>query len=363
MSKDPVFSLLTPTGVQKQHDIIEGYVDQLMEQLSLRSSRPVNIVAWLTYTVYDILRDLSFGEHFTCLDNGKADLFVSSIPAISKELTFIQIFRFYGVDKIRRLFMPKSISGARAQNMARVVETVTRRTERNTDRKDFLHYILAAMETDKGMSREEMEVNAFSFSIAGSESSSTTLSAFTFYICTHPDVYNTLVTEIRETFASEKEIVLSAVANLPYLNAVQNEVLRIHPPVAITLPRVTPAAGAIIDNCFVPGGTTVGVNHFAAYHDSRNFHCPNDFLPERWTGSDPVFEKDEKESFQPFSFGPRNCLGRNLAWAELRLITARLLYRFDLNMIGCEKWDDQKIWGFWVKEPLWVELHNRDGCI
>ncbi|PYI09335.1 benzoate 4-monooxygenase cytochrome P450 [Aspergillus sclerotiicarbonarius CBS 121057] len=391
MGKDPVFSLRTPTGVQniltadrpthtrqrrllshafsekalrEQEGIIQGYVDRLMEQLASRArDGPQNMVDWFTFIAYDLIRDLSFGEHFHCLDQGEYDPFVRSIRAISKELTFIQMFAYYGLLRLRQAFMPRAIAGARAQNMQRVVETVNRRVARDTDRKDFLHYILAAMETEKGMSGAEMNVNAFSFSIAGSESSATALSALTCFILTHREVYERLVAEIRGAFETCEQIEISSLTRLPYLNAVLQETLRIYPPVAVTLPRVVPANGATIDGQFVPAGVTVGVNHFACYHDPQNFDRPLDFLPERWLPEcQEAFVDDHRGCFQPFSFGPRNCLGKNLAWAEMRLIAAKLLFRFELELSEESRWwlDGQTVFGFWVKPPLFVRLVSRE---
>ncbi|XRM47062.1 hypothetical protein ABZX51_010067 [Aspergillus tubingensis] len=394
MGKDPVFSLRTPTGVQniltadrqthtrqrrllshafsekalrEQEGIIQGYVDQLMRQLAARANDgPQNMVDWFTFIAYDLIRDLSFGERFHCLNTAEYDPFVRSIRAISKELTFIQMLAYYNLLSFRQLFMPKSIAGARAQNMQRVIETVNCRVARNTDRKDFLHYILAAMETEKGMSRAEMNVNAFSFSIAGSESSATALSAFTYYILSHVSVYDRLIAEIRGAFEKYEQIDIPSVTQMPYLNAVLQETLRIYPPVVVTLPRVVPANGAVIDGKFVPAGVTVGVNHFACYHDPRNFYRPQEFLPERWLPEcqeKGPFSIDRPKSCQPFSFGPRNCLGKNLAWAEMRLIAAKMLFLFDMELVGTGKgWaDGQKVFGFWVKPQLLVRLVPRAG--
>lgn len=55
--------------------------------------------------------------------------------------------------------------------------------------------------------------------------------------------------------------------------------------------------------------TVVSVSHLAAYYSPSNFTHPEQFIPERFLG-DPRFANDSKTVLQPFSFGPRNCIGR-----------------------------------------------------
>lgn len=55
--------------------------------------------------------------------------------------------------------------------------------------------------------------------------------------------------------------------------------------------------------------TGVSINQWAAYQLDINFLEPKRFAPERWLG-DPRFKSDRRDVFQPFSVGPRNCLGR-----------------------------------------------------
>jgi cytochrome P450 len=61
---------------------------------------------------------------------------------------------------------------------------------------------------------------------------------------------------------------------------------------------------------------------------------------------------------QAFSIGPRKCLGRNLAYMEMRLILARVLFNFDLELVDKDKdWvKGMKIYGFWEKPDLMVKL-------
>ncbi|KAI4223150.1 MAG: hypothetical protein L6R40_008526 [Gallowayella cf. fulva] len=385
MAKDPIFRLHTPTGAQnilvadrgthtrqrrllahafsesalrEQEPILQLYANKLLEQLSRECHKgPVDMVAWLTFASFDLIGHMSFGENFGCLDRGDYHPFVRAIAAMASELTFTQMWKYWGLMSIRALFTPKAVRGQRAKHIKTAMQTVQTRIKKGSEHRDFLHYILSAND-DKGMSPDEINVNAFSLSIAGSESTATALSGAIFLLLTHPSVYERVIAETRSAHPTEEAITLSSTHHLEYLNAVITETLRIYPPVAITLPRRVPAGGDLILDRFVPAGVTVGVHHYATTHLPDNFHRPTAFLPHRWmsgTRDLPPFAADRKECMQPFSFGPRNCLGKNIARAEIRLLLAKLLFRFDWRELqtGQEEWMvRQCVQGFWQKGPL-----------
>lgn len=67
-----------------------------------------------------------------------------------------------------------------------------------------------------------------------------------------------------------------------------------------------------------------------------------------------------RAAFRPFSLGNRRCIGQNLAYLEMRLILARLLWAFDIAQDGEGwMWGDQKTWILWEKKPLNVQLRKR----
>ena len=72
---------------------------------------------------------------------------------------------------------------------------------------------------------------------------------------------------------------------------------------------------------------------------------------------DPRFDKDNRAVVQPFSMGPRNCIGQNLAKAEMRLILAKMVWHFDMQLANPKSdWTKQPIYGLWDKNPLLVKL-------
>lgn len=72
--------------------------------------------------------------------------------------------------------------------------------------------------------------------------------------------------------------------------------------------------------------------------------------------------QDNRSAFNPFSLGPHNCPGQNLAWLELRLILAKFLWTFELDVspgIDLPVWETQGIWWFWDKQPIIICLTRR----
>lgn len=54
----------------------------------------------------------------------------------------------------------------------------------------------------------------------------------------------------------------------------------------------------------------MGMAQYAVFRSPANFKDPELYLPERWLDTDGPYAKDRREALQPFSFGPRNCIGR-----------------------------------------------------
>ena len=107
------------------------------------------------------------------------------------------------------------------------------------------------------MTREEIESTSTILILGGSETSATLLSAATYYLLTHPHVMQKLVQEIRGEFKKEQEINMLSVSQLPYLQAVIKEALRIFPPVTLGSPRVVEGNGKAIGGIMVPSGVRI----------------------------------------------------------------------------------------------------------
>lgn len=257
-----------------------------------------------------------------------------------------------------------------------------------TEHRDFIWYILKQREKKNEVSDDEVIMNAALFmyvyplpispsnqkiiiltphpSVAGSETTATELCGLTNYLLRDPERFQRLKDELRAACKSEADINMDILGSLPYMNACIEEGLRIFPPVPIGLLRTVPKGGSLIDGHMVPENTSVCVGSWAAAHSRANFADPDSFIPERFLDTPESKEKygrDVKKAAQPFSLGPRGCIGRNLTYVELRLILGALLWNFDLEFAdGAALWDPKdefkglRAFNTWEKSPLMVRL-------
>lgn len=264
---------------------------------------------------FDVIGHLAFAEPFDCLTSSNYHPWVSMLFGTFKFVTYIRILNrlFPGFSSSLIGLIPKRVLEEHNATLAISKQKLLHRRKVHPEYTDFMTHLIHAEE--KGQLVEgDLLAHGPVFVIAGSETTATLLSGLTFYILQDSRVYEKLIAEIRSAFKSSDEITLQSTTELKYMLAVLEEALRVYPPGANNHPRLTPPQGTSIAGQYIPGGYLVGINQYAMHHSPLNFDEPDAFIPERALASDTqVWETDQRQALQPFSFGPRNCIGRKYA--------------------------------------------------
>ncbi|RAR12621.1 cytochrome P450 [Stemphylium lycopersici] len=283
-----------------------------------------NAAHWCEWLVFDIMGDLVFGKAFGMLES-PVNRFATQLVgnAAHRHLicgTHLTIHNWH----LDKLFFRK-IAGQRAQYMQYSKGQAMERTKLgvDVDRKDFFYYLLNAKdpETGKGFNMDELWGESNLLIIAGSDTTSTAMAGTLFYLANNPAAMQKVCKEIRESFTDVEEIVTGPkLSGCSFLRACVDETMRMTPPVAGALPRQILTGGLDIDGRHIPAGVDVGVPIYAIHHNPEYFPRPFDYLPERWL-SDPAVNPlhsslpAAQSAFNPFSIGPRGCIGKGLALA------------------------------------------------
>ncbi|KAK1450718.1 averantin oxidoreductase [Colletotrichum cuscutae] len=364
-------------AIREQEEVLKGFVDVLFAKLGEvgEGGRPVDVVEWYNFLTFDFIGFLTFGESFDCLTTSTLHTWVQIFFALAKFMSFHQ-----AISRLPKLLqlpatlltMPKTISkGVKTLNELQS-EKVQHRLKTEATVPDFMERSISAYNAGK-MSYKQLEGNSQILIAAGSETTATLLAGLTYLLTQKPRVLAKLTTEVRSTFSHPDEITFTGVNSCKYLLACIEEALRVYPPSPQPHHRIVPAGGATVDGVFLPEGTAVSIPIYAASHSPLNWTLPEEFIPERWmTTKDDgnkdgaadedvdvrLFAGDQRDASQPFQVGPRNCIGRNLAYAEIKIIMAGLLWQFDIENATEGDWiGTQKVFMVWEKAPLWVKLH------
>lgn len=209
-----------------------------------------------------------------------------------------------------------------------------------SDRKDFFYYLLNAKdsETGRGFTTPELLGESNLIIIAGSDTTSTALASAFFYLTHNLETQQKLNKEVRSIFTDIEEICHGPTLNsCHYLRAVVDEAMRISPPVGGMIPRRVLPGGIDIDGHHIPEGIDVGVAAYPLQHNAIYHPEPTRFVPERWIpDSLPGVTQDSvsitNSAFSPFSIGSRACIGKPLAYGEVMMALARVVYLYDFRL-------------------------------
>ncbi|EJT76478.1 hypothetical protein GGTG_06397 [Gaeumannomyces tritici R3-111a-1] len=386
----------------EQAPIIMFYIELFIQRLAENSAngQPVDMLKWLNFVTFDIIGDLSLGESFHSLETSDYHPWVlnifNGIRGINKSrflkslwpvmATLYGRFESSGSLKASR----ENLNYAREKARARLalgpeplvadreqVVGLDGKTRKMTVRRDFMTYMMrngAAGSDEKSViTEEELLNNAFLIITAGSETTGTNLSTL-FYMLGLPSnraYRDTVAAEVRAAFsdASEMNLLNVNAKALPLLHACIEESLRYHCPITNPPPRIS--RGAPVGGHYIPKGVVINVSGHATFRSPEHFFDAGSWRPERFLPAghamyDARFANDDTSVFKPFSHGPRDCIGKNLSYAEMRLVAANVLLRFDVDLhpdTPADWLSGQRSFGIWEKGPLMLRLDERKDLV
>lgn len=166
--------------------------------------------------------------------------------------------------------------------------------------------------------------------IAGTETNSTTTEWAMTELLLNPNIMAKVRQEITEKIGAKGNIEEAEILELPYLQSVLKETMRLHLVVPLLLPHKT-ETDVNLSGYLIPKDTQVLVNVWGIARDPDYWKNPNCFIPQRFLGSEMDY-KGRHFSFLPFGSGRRMCPGIRLAERVISLMIASLVTRFEWKL-------------------------------
>ncbi|KAJ4418597.1 hypothetical protein N0V82_005483 [Gnomoniopsis sp. IMI 355080] len=323
-------------------------------------SPSLNMADWMNWLVFDIMGDLCLGRSFGMKEKDSTLRYVIHLMdsmssalwpfAVSPMAPLLVWLKPRGLNWLLEHFAPEDVRCwnswvDKALEERTTSEEKARTSQEDTKlRKDFFHYIFHTLDKDTGnlgYTTNELFEECQLLIIAGADTTAIVLAGLLFYLVRRVDVQNRLADEVLAAFNSAEEITPGPkLQSCVFLRAMISEGLRMTPPVAAVLDREVLPGGAVIQGQYFPAGVNIGTSPYGLGYNKDIFLDPTEFLPERWVVGDKgpdgkmvsqetVYEQER--ALSAFSTGSRGCIGKNLAWMEMSLVLAKLIFKFEIS--------------------------------
>jgi cytochrome P450 len=283
----------------------EGYVDECAAIFRQRltefahSGETIDMAHWLQCYAFDVVGNITYSTRFGFMDRGEdvAGL-MKALHSMLRYGTLVGIYAPWH-PLVFEIFGRLGLGGASGRNY--LIKYVQERLEqrkandlKTTGAKDenapmdFLEKLMIANQADpEKVTPAHVFLIGMGNIIAGSDTTAVSLSSILYNLLKYPHTMKKLRQEIadfeNQGRCGKPDVSFRQSQDMPYLQAVMKEALRICPATGLPLWRVVPEGGVEICGHYFPAGTTVGINTWCAHYNEDVFGPDAaEFRPERW---------------------------------------------------------------------------------
>ncbi|OAA35444.1 benzoate 4-monooxygenase cytochrome P450 [Metarhizium rileyi] len=313
---------------------IDNSVSNLVDLLDsyIGDNRPFDLARKIHYFALDVITELSFGETFGDLTtdsdvHGLIEDFETYMPYLIISTVMSWMISVLGLPIFRPLLPSEHdvLGVGRLAGIAKRVAAERFGPEKKVQ-KDMVGSFVA-----RGLTQEQTENEIAAQIIAGSDTTATGIRATFLHIITNPRVLGKLHTEIQESELSWPIATNAEIRQMPYLQAIIKEGLRMLPPVAGFMSKDVPPGGDCWNGVTFPPGTRIGLCMMGILRRRDIFGEDADgFRPERWLDATPEMETTWS---LVFGSGKWACLGKNIAQMELNKVLVEVGCPPEVDMI------------------------------
>ncbi|KAH7300433.1 hypothetical protein KP509_24G062400 [Ceratopteris richardii] len=361
MRRNLVQEMMSISKIRSFKTIRQKVADDLLAHIASESRQNggfVSLYPNLRMAMFQLLLVICFGFEFSQDAAQQVSSFIDEMlkMALGSLLSFFPLLRVFS--RNRR----KQVLALRAREVQMHVSHIEKHKELaklgELVAGSYLETLLH-MDAGTNLSTEDLVSLCTEFLVGGIDTTVTTLEWAMACLIADPQIQDKLYAEIHDR-VGDRHVEETDLPNLPYLQAVVKETLRLHPPGHVVLPH------AVSEPCKL-GGFDIPTNAIVQFHivsisrDDTIWDEPLKFKPERFLVSDVDITGTKQVKMIPFGAGRRICPGLGLASIHLELLIARLVQKFSWTNAAGNPLDlaEKQVFTIRLKTPLRVLVQER----
>ncbi|KUJ11615.1 cytochrome P450 [Mollisia scopiformis] len=333
---------------------ISTFLDQLDERYVGKDGDAgiCDFSIWLHYFAFDVIGELLFKQRIGFLEGGTdVEGIISNVGKIMSYISLIGQMPWLDHVLMKnpiRIWMSARGIGQKASPMAtfaakRIAERLAMKDsatipeDKATLPPDILDRFLLLKEKDPVFFNDTWVLSLMVGNVfGGSDSTAITMRTIFYHLLKSPHTMDALMEELSEVKFSRDDGIATwnETRQLPYLTAVLQEALRLHPAAGFHLERIVPASGLQVGQHFLPAGTIVGASAWVL-HQKESMFGPKcqEFRPERWIEASEQRRTEMNNAMFAFSMGSKECLGKGIAFLETYKLIPTILRKYELSLV------------------------------
>jgi len=333
-----VAGAFTPTAVLDYEKYIDQTIPELLEELEKRKT--FDFAEMMTFYSMDTASHFAFSETLGCLRSGSD---VGNMIGTVRE-RFLYWGRWGSLPHLERLIyrnpitlhLPRTPSNmvklAASKLQTRITE-LSKSSDNEEKKDDLLQRYLDASTRYPDTLNTTGIVGMLMSTISGAgDTTAGTVGATFYYLLKNPDTLTKLRMELRDAGVPLIPT-YGQIRDLPYLDAVIKEAMRLFPLINLPLERVVPDGGVTIAGHFFRQGTTLGVLPSVIHRNEAVFgEDVEAFRPDRWLEAGPEKLRMMEAAHMGFSRGKRACLGQHIALLQMKKLIPALVMKMDVSV-------------------------------
>ncbi|KAH9906240.1 cytochrome P450 [Xylariomycetidae sp. FL2044] len=338
---------LTKNLLQSE-DAIDRQIEKLKEWLDryAQSGAPMDLDKFFTYCAFDVVGEVMFSRPFGYIEQG-----VDIAGSIASSVTLNMMVAWGGWYRwLFDLFLTNPLvtwlDVMPMGHLAKIAQGALRARRDSPDvRFDVVeHWLRNHREHPDQISFRDIQAVTATNVGAGSDTISTAIQSFVYYMIRDPESWSRARSEIREAQGREgscrdRVISFADAQKLPFLQARIKEAIRVFPPVPMGLMREAPPEGIKIGDRTFPAGVLLSVSPYVMHHSKEVWGEDADvFRPQRW------FEEgaaEREKMWIPWGLGYNSCPGQHLAKIETSKLAAMIIRDYDIRQV-----DEKQEWQY-----------------
>ncbi|CAG9990065.1 unnamed protein product [Clonostachys byssicola] len=316
----------------------------LNKETTTNGSSAIELSTWASKVTLDIIGIAGLGQKFDAVEKKKdplAEIYEALLEPTREKLVFAMLSLALGLPFVRLIPWKMNdlfnyLTGS-LNDICRpmIQEKRVAITEKEDDHSDILSLLIKS----NNFSDEALKDQLLTFLAAGHETTASALTWACYLLTKNPEIQEKLREEVTkalpEDIGSIPAVDLAGILEqLPYLNGIMHETLRLYPTVPMTMRQAL--CDTRIGDQFIPKGTDIIVSIWYI-NRSPKIWGPDaaEFLPERWiTDGKPNTNGGAASNYDFLTFlhGPRSCIGQGFAKAEMRCLLAVMVRSFSWTL-------------------------------